>query len=105
MDGWLARERRTPMISETVKTAAVAAAIASLFAAGTARAGEKMEKTKMGEKPVRCAGINSCKGHGSCAGADNACKAQNACKGQGWTETKSAQECTDKGGRIVMAAK
>lgn len=93
------------MFRETMKSAAVAAAIASLFTAGAARAGDKMEKAKQGEQPVQCAGINACKGHGSCAGADNACKAQNACKGQGWTETKNAKECTDKGGKVVMAAK
>lgn len=84
-----------------MKGAAVAAAICSLFAADAARAGDRMEKARMGEKPVQCAGINSCKGHGSCAGADNACKGQNACKGMGWTEAKSAKECTDKGGTVV----
>jgi hypothetical protein len=85
-----------------MKGAALAAAVCSLFAT-SARAGEKMEKTKMGEGPVQCAGINSCKGHGSCAGADNSCKGQNACKGQGWTEAKNAKECTDKGGTVVAA--
>lgn len=93
------------MIREAMKATAVATAVASLFAAGAARAGEKMEKARMGEKPVQCAGINSCKGHGSCAGADNACKAQNACKGQGWVETKTAKDCTDQGGKVVMAQK
>ena len=89
------------MLRETMKGAVVAAAVLSLFSAGTARAGDKMEKAKMGEKPVQCAGINACKGHGSCAGADNACKAQNSCKGMGWVETKSEKECTDKGGSVV----
>jgi hypothetical protein len=86
-----------------MKSAVVAAAVFSLFAAGTARAADKMEKGSMAEKPVKCAGINSCKGHGSCAGADNACKAQNACKGQGWLETKSEKECKDKGGTVLAA--
>ena len=54
---------------------------------------------------VKCAGINECKGHGACAGADNACKSQNACKGQGWVETKSAKECKDKGGTVLVAKK
>jgi uncharacterized membrane protein len=89
------------MLRETMKGAVVAAAICSLFSAGAARAGEKMDKAKMGEKPVQCAGINACKGHGSCAGADNACKGQNSCKGQGWTETRSEKECKDKGGTVV----
>jgi hypothetical protein len=89
------------MLRETMKGAVVAAAVFSLFSAGTTRAGDKMEKAKMGEKPVQCAGINACKGHGSCAGADNACKAQNSCKGMGWVETKTEKECTDKGGSVV----
>ena len=54
-------------------------------------------------KVTQCAGINACKGQGSCAGADNACKAQNSCKGKGWVETKSDKECTDKGGKVVVA--
>lgn len=94
------------MFREAMKGAAVAAAVCSLFAAGAVRAGdkmEKMEKGKMGEMAVQCAGINSCKGHGSCAGADNACKGQNSCKGKGWTEAKSAKACTDKGGTVVAS--
>jgi hypothetical protein len=89
------------MVREAVKGAALAAAVWSLFAAGAARAGDKMEKAKQGDGPVQCAGINACKGHGSCAGAENACKGQNACKGMGWTEAQSAKECTDKGGTVV----
>jgi uncharacterized membrane protein len=87
------------MIREAMKGAALAAAVCSMFAAGTARADEKTK-----EGGVQCAGINSCKGHGSCAGADNACKAQNSCKGKGWVETKSAKVCTDKGGKVVEKA-
>ena len=86
------------MLRETMKGAAVAAAIAALFSSGSARAGEKMEKARMGEKPVQCAGINACKGHGSCAGADNACKGQNACKGKGGcaTDGKAHPKPTEK---------
>jgi hypothetical protein len=91
------------MIRETVKGAVVAAAVCSMFAAGVARAGEKAEKTKDAPKVVQCGGINACKGQGSCAGADNACKAQNSCKGKGWVETKSAKECKDKGGTVLVA--
>jgi len=91
------------MIREAMKGAAVAAAVCSLFAASAARAGEKADTSKKGEMAVQCAGINACKGHGSCAGADNACKGQNSCKGKGWTETKSAKECTDKGGSVVAS--
>jgi uncharacterized membrane protein len=91
------------MIREAMKGAVIAGAVCSLFVAGTARAGEKAAKTKEGAKVVQCGGVNACKGQGSCAGADNACKAQNACKGQGWVETKSAKECTDKGGKVLVA--
>lgn len=62
-----------------------------------------MDKMDKQDTAVQCAGINACKGHSSCAGADNACKGQNTCKGKGWTETKNAKECTDKGGTIVAS--
>ena len=76
----------------------VASAVASLVLSGAvvARAADKA-----GSEPVQCAGINACKGKGSCAGAQNACKAQNECKGKGWVETSSAEECTQKGGKVV----
>lgn len=89
------------MIRETLKGAALAAAVCSMFAAGAARAGDKMEKAGKMEGPVQCAGINTCKGHGSCAGADNSCKGQNSCKGMGWSEAKSEKECLDMGGKVV----
>jgi hypothetical protein len=88
------------MIREAVKSAAVAAAVCSLFSAGMARA---EEKGKDMPKVTQCAGLNACKGQGACAGADNACKAQNSCKGKGWIETKTAKECTDKGGKVVAS--
>ena len=84
------------MIREAMKGAVVAAAVCSMFAAGTARAADK---TKEG-KAVHCAGINACKGHGSCAGADNACKAQNTCKGKGWVEMTD-KDCTAKKGTVA----
>jgi uncharacterized membrane protein len=79
----------------------IASAVATLIAGGSlvARAAEKA-----GGEKVRCAGINECKGHGSCAGAEHSCAGQNACKGQGWVET-SAEECTQKGGKIIEAKK
>lgn len=93
------------MIREAMKGAVVATTVFSLFAAGTALAGEKAAaaKTRDGAKVVKCAGVNECKGKGSCAGADNACKAQNSCKGQGWTEEKSAKACTTKGGKVLAS--
>jgi hypothetical protein len=93
------------MIREAMKGAVIATTVFSLFASGTALAGEKtVGKTKEGEKVVKCAGVNECKGKGSCAGADNACKAQNSCKGKGWTEEKSAKVCADKGGKVVASS-
>jgi hypothetical protein len=92
------------MIREAMKGAVLASAVCSLFASGTALAGEKAAaKEKEGAKVVRCAGVNECKGKGSCAGADNACKAQNACKGHGFTEEQSAKACTDKGGKVLAS--
>lgn len=76
----------------------VASAVASLVLSGAvvARAADKA-----GSEPVHCGGINACKGQGSCAGAENACKAQNECKGKGWAEASSAEECTQKGGKVI----
>jgi len=88
------------MIREAVKGTVIAAAVCSMFAAGTAQAAER---TKEMPRAVQCAGINACKGQGSCAGADNACKAQNSCKGKGWVETRTEKECTDKGGKVITA--
>jgi len=84
-----------------VKNTVIASAVASMFLSGAA-----MAKGKAGKKTtevVKCAGINECKGHGSCSGADNSCKSKNECKGKGWTETASAKECTDKGGKALTA--
>jgi uncharacterized membrane protein len=92
------------MIREAMKGAVIASAVFSLFASGTALAGESAAtKEKESAKVVKCAGVNECKGKGSCAGADNACKAQNACKGQGFTEEKSAKACADKGGKVLAS--
>jgi hypothetical protein len=88
------------MNREAMKGAVLAAAVFSMFAAGATQAADK---AKDAPKTVNCGGINACKGHGACAGADNACKAQNSCKGKGWVETKTAKECTDKGGKVVVA--
>jgi len=78
--------------------AAVAAAVATMFAAGAmvvpsvAHAGEM----------VKCVGSNSCKGTSECATATSQCKGQNSCKGQGWEHKKSAEECEAAGGKVEM---
>jgi hypothetical protein len=85
-----------------LKNAVLASAVASMFLSGAALA--KGKANKKTASVVKCAGINECKGHGACAGADNSCKAKNDCKGKGWEETKSAAECTTKGGKVLAAA-
>ena len=85
-----------------VKTAVLASAVASMFLSGAVLA--KAKANKKTASVVKCAGVNECKGHGSCSGADNSCKSQNDCKGKGWTETKTADECTTKGGKVLAAA-
>ena len=79
----------------------IASAAATLMLGGhvPARASDKV-----GADVVQCAGINACKGKGSCAGADNSCKAKNSCKGKGWAETSSAEECVEKGGKVLEAS-
>jgi hypothetical protein len=47
---------------------------------------------------VKCIGGNSCKGMSACKTASNAGPGRNSCKGQGMVYTKTAQECTEKGG-------
>ena len=78
-----------------VSGAALAAAAAGLFLAGTVGV-SAAEKT---EAKVQCAGVNSCKGKSECATATSACHGQNACKGQGWLKM-TEKECLEKGGKV-----
>lgn len=50
---------------------------------------------------VKCEGINECKGTSACKSGDHACKGQNECKGHGFLEVPSADECTEKGGKVI----
>ena len=87
-----------------VKNAMIASAVASMFLAAAARAGDTKGKSdKTTASVVKCAGINSCKGQGSCAGADNSCKSHNNCKGQGWSETSTEKACKDAGGKVLAS--
>lgn len=88
-------------MSTKKRGALIACAAATLVLSGAvvAQAGEKAGGA------VHCGGINSCKGQGSCAGAGNACKGKNACKGQGFVDVSSAEECTEKGGKVVASDK
>jgi hypothetical protein len=76
----------------------LATAAAALFASGAVMAAEQGDAT---EAKVQCGGINACKGQSACKTATNACKGQNACKGKGWQPTASAEECKDKGGKVL----
>lgn len=74
---------------------AIAAAAASLFAAGFSGA---VAASEGGSAEVHCYGVNACKGTSACKTAENACKGQNSCKGSGWIPM-SADECAKKGGK------
>lgn len=87
----------------SLKGAAIAGAMAALFANGVAQAAEKADKATT--KMVKCNGTNDCKGKGGCKSAKNDCKGHNACKGESYTMTKSEKDCTDKGGTVVADAK
>lgn len=71
-----------------------AAAAATLFATCTIA-------TLAHAEGVKCNGINACKAQSSCQSASSSCKGLNACKGQGWKESRSAAECTSKGGKVL----
>lgn len=72
------------------KHAAVAVAVAGLFALGVGHAFAE-EGEAAGEK-IKCEGVNSCKGHGSCKSAKNACAGKNGCAGQSFAML-TPEEC------------
>lgn len=76
----------------------IAAGAAALILSGCADYGSKPVSANVAQ--VHCLGVNSCKGTSDCKTAENACKGMNACKGHGFL-SMSAQECTDKGGKIA----
>lgn len=84
-----------------LKGAAIAGALAAMFAGGIAHAEDKADKAS--SKMVKCTGTNDCKGHGNCKAASNDCKGQNACKGKSFTMESSSKTCTDKGGTVVAS--
>ncbi len=81
------------------KGALVAVAVAGLFAAQVALAGQEAAPANGKEAKVKCEGVNACKGKGACGGAGHDCAGMNECKGKGWIEL-SAADCTEKGGTI-----
>lgn len=78
---------------------ALAASAAALFS--SAAVTTFATSAHAGESTVKCMGINSCKGTSKCATAESACAGQNSCKGHGWLPTKSAEECSAKGGTVI----
>ena len=62
-----------------------------------------MGQAKATDSMTKCAGLNECKGKGACKSAQNDCKGKNACKGKGFVETKSMQDCTQKGGKALKS--
>lgn len=75
--------------------ATAAAALFSTAVVPASFAGDKADGS------VKCMGINACKGQSKCQTAENACAGQNSCKGHGWIKAASAEECTEKGGKVL----
>jgi hypothetical protein len=50
--------------------------------------------------PMKCLGGNACRGMSACAASGNACRGKNSCKGQGYSMSKTAEECRISGGTI-----
>ena len=73
------------MKNRKLSTAALAAAAAALFSAGSATtfAGD--------EAKVKCEGVNGCKGQSACGTAKSACSGQNECAGKGWLNLTKAE--------------
>jgi hypothetical protein len=79
----------------------LATAVATLVA--TSAVAVQAQSPAGGE--VKCAGLNECKGKGGCKSTMNECKGKNDCKGKGFVMTKSAAECTQKGGKVLAESK
>ena len=89
------------MVRDSIRGAAIAAAVGALLASGSVQAEEKTDAKK---SDVKCAGVNACKGQGACAGKDNSCGGHNGCSGKGWIHTSSEKKCKDKGGTVLASA-
>ena len=87
------------MQNGTLKGAAIAGALAAMFAGGIVHADGKTDKAS--SSAVKCNASNDCKGKGGCKSAKNDCKGHNGCKGQSFTMEKNAQECVAKGGSVA----
>jgi uncharacterized membrane protein len=83
-------------MKKSIHGAVIATAVAAMFLSVPAMAADE----PAAEKGVKCVGANACKGTGACGGAGHDCAGKNECKGKGWINTKSAEECTQKGGKV-----
>jgi len=93
------RDAGRKMMTNRMKGAVIATAVAGLFLARGAQA-QMGESGGKAEAKVKCQGVNDCKGKGSCGGGGHDCAGQNSCKGKGWIEM-SAADCKTKGGTVV----
>ena len=84
------------MDRKTLTGAVLAAAVGAMFLTSPLFA--QGSSSGASQAAVKCVGGNSCKGQSACKGGNHSCKGQNSCKGQGFVNTASSQECTDKGG-------
>jgi hypothetical protein len=84
------------MDKKALTGAVLAAAVSAIFLTAPVFAQDSSGNSSQAN--VKCVGGNSCKGQSSCKGGNHSCKGLNSCKGQGFVNTSTAQECTDKGG-------
>ena len=84
-------------MTNRMKGAVIASAVASLFLAKGALAAD--QAGGKAEAKVKREGVNECKGKGACGGGGHDCAGQNACKGKGWIELSDA-DCKAKGGTV-----
>jgi hypothetical protein len=84
-------------MKSSIKGAVIATAVASLFAAKVAVAGQ--HDGGQAAKKVHCEGVNECKGKGECGGVGHDCAGNNQCKGKGWISL-TEEECKAKGGTV-----
>jgi hypothetical protein len=84
------------------KGAAIAAAVAMMFAASSLFAQEPsggMSSPGASMAKVKCLGANDCRGKGSCKSAGQDYAGKNSCKGKGFVDTSTAKECKAMGGK------
>jgi hypothetical protein len=87
------------MEKTVISGALLASAVALMFLATPSFAGSSPSTSQPAQ--VKCVGGNSCKGLSACKTATSAGPGKNSCKGQGMIYTKTAQECIQKGGKVM----